>query len=116
MLEDKSAGMSGDNEIVRALRCCGVYDYDKNCGECPVCTTEKVCCSELMPKAADLIDSLTAQLTESQRLEKAEAKLIRKIYFTTDECLCDSCWNIVRMIEAWNDEEGEHKEVKGGDI
>ena len=59
------------DEIVRALRCCGVYDDDKNCGECPICATEKVCCSELMPQAAALIDSLTAQLAESQRREKA---------------------------------------------
>ena len=59
--------------------------------------------------AADLIESLTAQLTESQRREKADAELIRKIYFATDEDLCDCCRKIVRMIEAWwnDDEKGE---------
>lgn len=58
---------------------------------------------------ADLIESLTAQLTESQRREKADAELIRKIYFATDEDLCDCCRKIVRMIEAWwnDDEKGE---------
>ena len=58
---------------------------------------------------AALIDSLTAQLTESQRREKADAELIRKIYFATDEDLCDCCRKIVRMIEAWwnDDEKGE---------
>ena len=59
--------------------------------------------------AADLINSLTAQLAESQRREKADAELIRKIYFATDEDLCDCCRKIVRMIEAWwnDDEKGE---------
>ena len=58
---------------------------------------------------AALIESLTAQLTESQRKEKADAELIRKIYFATDEDLCDCCRKIVRMIEAWwnDDEKGE---------
>ena len=59
--------------------------------------------------SADLIESLTAQLAESQRREKADAELIRKIYFATDEDLCDCCRKIVRMIEAWwnDDEKGE---------
>ena len=97
------------DEIVRALRCCGIHDDDKNCGECPVCATEEICCTELMPQADELIDSLTAQLTESQRREKEDAELIRKIYFATDEDLCDCCRKIVRMIEAWwnDDEKGE---------
>ena len=45
----------------------------------------------------------------SQRREKADAELIRKIYFATDEDLCDCCRKIVRMIEAWwnDDEKGE---------
>ena len=65
--------------------------------------------SEQTNAAADLIESLTAQLTESQRKEKADAELIRKIYFATDEDLCDCCRKIVRMIEAWwnDDEKGE---------
>ena len=118
-------------EIVRTLR-----DAERN--------TELDCeINELRPtltQAADLIDSLTAQLTdyhhmeqlvdgkmaENQRLrkineklqsqlaesqcrEKADAELIRKIYFATDEDLCDCCRKIVRMIEAWwnDDEKGE---------
>ena len=51
-------------------------------------------------------EKLQSQLTESQRREKADAELIRKIYFATDEDLCDCCRKIVRMIEArWNDDE-----------
>ena len=93
-------------ELARALR-----DYASDCddcGDCFQCTFAWVCdkCGSNAPKIiADLIESLASQLTESQRGEKADAELIRKIYFTTDECLCDSCWNIVRMIEAWNDDE-----------
>ena len=54
-------------------------------------------------------EKLQSQLTESQRREKADAELIRKIYFATDEDLCDCCRKIVRMIEAWwnDDEKGE---------
>ena len=54
-------------------------------------------------------EKLQSQLTESQRKERADAELIRKIYFATDEDLCDCCRKIVRMIEAWwnDDEKGE---------
>ena len=54
-------------------------------------------------------EKLQSQLTESQRREKEDAELIRKIYFATDEDLCDCCRKIVRMIEAWwnDDEKGE---------
>ena len=59
-------------------------------------------------KCRDVVE-LEAQLAESQRREKADAELIRKIYFATDEDLCDCCRKIVRMIEAWwnDDEKGE---------
>ena len=98
------------NEIVRMLR-----DYASDCDDdeaCCQCTFAWVCdrCGSNAPKIiADLIDSLAAQLTESQRREKADAELIRKIYFATDEDLCDCCRKIVRMIEAWwnDDEKGE---------
>ena len=98
------------DEIVRAMR-----DYASDCDDdeaCCQCTFAWVCdkCGSNAPKIiADLIDSLTAQLTESQRREKADAELIRKIYFATDEDLCDCCRKIVRMIEAWwnDDEKGE---------
>ena len=51
---------------------------------------------------------LQAQLTESERKEKENAELIRKIYFATDKDLCDCCRKIVRMIEIWwgDDEKG----------
>ena len=97
-------------EIVRALR-----DYASGCDDdeaCFQCTFAWVCdkCGNNAPKIiADLIENLTAQLTESQRMEKAEDELIHKIYFATDEDLCDCCRKIVRMIEAWwnDDEKGE---------
>ena len=65
--------------------------------------------SEQTNAAADLIESLTAQLTESQRKEKADAELIRKIYLTSNKYFSESCRSIVRMIEAWwnDDEKGE---------
>ena len=93
------------DEIARALR--------TECSDC----SERNCCNhgnnpvKYCPviDAADLIDSLAAQLAESERREKADAELIRKIYFATDEDLCDCCRKIVRMIEAWwnDDEKGE---------
>ena len=96
-------------KIVRALR-----DYASDCDDCDCfqCDFACVCgkCGNNAPKIiADLIESLTAQLAESQRREKADAELIRKIYFATDEDLCDCCRKIVRMIEAWwnDDEKGE---------
>lgn len=53
---------------------------------------------------------LQSQLTESQRREKENAELIRKIYFATDKDLCDCCRKIVRMIEIWwgDDEKGSN--------
>ena len=96
-------------KIVSALR-----DYASDCDDddCFYCDFACVCgkCGGNAPKIiADLIENLTAQLTESQRREKADAELIRKIYFATDEDLCDCCRKIVRMIEAWwnDDEKGE---------
>ena len=96
-------------KIVRALR-----DYASDCDDCDCfqCDFAWMCdkCGSNAPKIiADLIESLTAQLAESQRREKADAELIRKIYFATDEDLCDCCRKIVRMIEAWwnDDEKGE---------
>ena len=89
-------------EIVRALRE-GIECHSP--GGCISCMKGKTA----QAQAADLIESLQAQLTESQRKEKADAELIRKIYFATDEDLCDCCRKIVRMIEAWwnDDEKGE---------
>ena len=98
------------DEIVRTLR-----DYASDCDDCSdcfQCDFEWVCdkCGSNAPKIiADLIESLTAHVTETQRREKADPELIRKIYFATDEDLCDCCRKIVRMIEAWwnDDEKGE---------
>lgn len=47
-----------NQEIMRALRCCG---EDRPCGECPVHEKEKTCIDELCRYAADLIDRLTAE-------------------------------------------------------
>ena len=98
------------DDIAQALR-----SYASDCSDddaCFQCTFAWICnkLDGCAPKIiADLIESLTAQLTESQRREKADAELIRKIYFATDEDLCDCCRKIVRMIEAWwnDDEKGE---------
>ena len=86
-------------ELIQALRADAEWAH-ANEWETPITLGDH------LDAAADLIESLTAQLAESQRREKADAELIRKIYFATDEDLCDCCRKIVRMIEArWNDDE-----------
>ena len=89
-------------ELIQALRADAEWAH-ANEWETPITLGDH------LDAAADLIESLNAQLTESQRREKADAELIRKIYFATDEDLCDCCRKIVRMIEAWwnDDEKGE---------
>lgn len=58
--------------VVRALRICN-NPKGHRCSECPVfsCYKHGVCKATVDRAAADLIDSLTAQLAESQRREKA---------------------------------------------
>ena len=68
------------DEMVRALR-----DYASDCDDgeaCHQCTFEWVCdeCDGNAPKIiADLIESLTAQLAESQRREKAAVEDLEAI-------------------------------------
>ena len=64
------------DEIVRALRCCGC---GRSAGpDCDNCPRNKIdypeCAIGALGAAADLIDSLTAQLAESQRRESEESK------------------------------------------
>ena len=89
-------------ELIQALRADAEWAH-ANEWETPITLGDH------LDASADLIESLTAQLTESQSREKVDAELIRKIYFATDEDLCDCCRKIVRMIEAWwnDDEKGE---------
>ena len=67
------------DEVVRAMR-----DYASDCDNCCDCFRCDFACvcgkfDYNAPKIiADLIDSLTAQLTESQRREKAAVEAIRK--------------------------------------
>ena len=105
--EDAKEAPEGDEtmeikELIQALRADAEWAH-ANEWETPITLGDH------LDASADLIESLTAQLTESQRKEKADAELIRKIYFATDEDLCDCCRKIVRMIEAWwnDDEKGE---------
>ena len=60
------------DEIVRALKCCGTVD-EQSCGSCPYeyCSPE---CEALCGNAADLIETLTAQLSASQARERAAAE------------------------------------------
>ena len=63
------------DEIVRALR-----DYAADCDDCFECIFAGLCdiCGNTATKViVDLIDSLTAQLAESQRREKAAEDCIR---------------------------------------
>ena len=83
------------DEIVRNLRECEHVGYE----------TQR----QMGLAASDLIENLTSQLADSQRMETAAAELMRKIYFATDEDLCDCCRKIVCILEAWwhDDEKGE---------
>ena len=75
-------------EIVRALR-----DYASDCDDCDCfqCDFACVCgkCGGNAPKIiADLIDSLAAQLTESQRREKAAVEDIARLVASTPDIKC----------------------------
>ena len=61
------------NEIARGLRYCYSKDMVRGCNECPYYDREDDTCTtkNLELQAADLIESLQAQLTESQRRERA---------------------------------------------
>lgn len=66
------------DEIVKALRYCMVL----NCEKCPKFYTAKKypsCMIQLENDAANLIESLTAQLAESQRREKAAVNMLERI-------------------------------------
>ena len=67
------------DEIVRELRCC--LDLKEEC-RCEDCVLYRQPCDGtfygITNAAADLIESLTAQLTESERREKAAVDAIRK--------------------------------------
>jgi hypothetical protein len=67
-------------ETVKALRCCGIHTDDKNCGDCPVCSSDTPC-PDLMPHAADLLESLSAELTEYEK-SYADVIEIRDRYAT----------------------------------
>ena len=78
------------DEIVRNLHECA-------CEGCPADILD----------AADLIDSLIAQLTASQRREKAAVELMRKIHSAPYDGYCKSCGEIFDMIEAAGRQEAE---------
>ena len=60
-----------NDEIVRALRCCGNTDTKKpDCEHCPLLST-RMCVKVMLEGAASLIESQQAQLAESQRRERA---------------------------------------------
>jgi hypothetical protein len=104
-------------ETVKALRCCGIHTDDKNCGDCPVCSSDTPC-PDLMPRAAALLESLLAQLeamtqscaelsevynallddtkelfaqlAESQHMERAAIRDIQEtLYRSTDCTFCE---------------------------
>lgn len=99
--------------VVRALRICN-NPKGHRCSECPVfsCYKHGVCKATVDRASADLIDSLTAQLAESQRREKAAVELVSKIYHTADDGFCDSCREIVSMIDAAREQEAEKGEAE----
>ena len=74
------------NEIVGALRCCN-RSKGHRCSECPVFSRyeHRICKATVDRFAADLIESLQAQLAASQRRERAAVEEIYKI------AACDAC-------------------------
>lgn len=71
------------DEIVKALKQCA---QDNNClypMTCPFACDDDGCMTDMMKAAADLIESLTTQLAESQRREKAAVEMLDGI----EDCL-----------------------------
>ena len=82
------------DEVVSALRCCN-RSKGHRCSECPVFSRYEhgICKATVDRFAADLIESLQAQLAESQRRELAAVEFIKYLdrnysgYMAEDEGL-----------------------------
>ena len=82
-----------EEEIIKGLRRCA----DRGgCEKCPYEDTDKgICIDNLMYDAADLIESLQAQLAASQRREKAAVDTLTKLlkHANDDDDICAYCNN-----------------------
>ncbi len=83
------------DEIVRALRCCN-RSKGHRCSECPVFSRyeHRICKATVDRFAADLIESLQAQLAASQRrAQDARNELCLKCgrYHEAHNGSCDGC-------------------------
>ncbi len=90
------------DEIVMALRKCS----DRKCGECVLLhngiMSEDDCRSNLLSDAADLIESLTAQLAASQRRERAAVESWERAVENSNSLLsCEDC-----LHRGYNDNDG----------
>lgn len=95
-METDKALLDRARKTAEALRCCGVYVFDKNCGECPACAEEPFPCPKMMPKSAAVIDALIARfvtVTAERDAVAADMKLIADAYRTAvcDDGICGLC-------------------------
>jgi hypothetical protein len=75
------------DEIVTALRTCN-KPRGHRCSECPVFSRyeHRICKATVDRSAADLIESLQSQLTESQRRQKAAVEDMKHIANKIEKC------------------------------
>ena len=90
-------------EIVKALRCCN-RSKGHRCSECPVFSRyeHRICKATVDRFAADLIESLQAQLAASQRREQAAVEDIHEIDRFNGKCFRCKSWNGVRCKRGYS--------------
>ena len=79
------------SEIVKALRC-GSHSKDI-CGGCGAHIHSTLCHKDICSIAADLIESLQAELSEAQRREKAAIADMEEMANEFDTCLGCQDWD-----------------------
>ena len=85
-------------DIVKVLRHCYSKDI-KGCEDCPLNESDLCYEANLELSAADLIESLQAQLAESQRRERAAAEFIHEL-----RCDDSGDWgDIMFKIDKWRE-------------
>ena len=83
-------------EIVKVLRCCGNTDTKKpDCEHCPLLST-RMCVKVMLEGSADLIESLQAQLSASQRETRAAVECINDIATNLDSGEEEFAFRIMR--------------------
>ena len=71
-----------DNEIIKALECCGEFHNKRDCSKCPYCNIKIACSIKLKNDALDLINR---QKAEIERLEETKNRLSYNLQAVLDE-------------------------------